>query len=282
MFLRSPTWNDNRTLDLGVPNIDLSILSDHNLWVTLTIVSLLFLFFLGDLIHDSEYIGNILPKKMVQITLTAQSLLLMMVNCKYELFFFSTFWLFSFLLKIPIQSVHKDLREDCTPDHLIVQKNWTLPGEKRNRKTIPATAVVNSTAKCTRMHSEQPMNWLPSLTDASQFLTAKGLHKTILQFAKQISQKVGLTDHSSTIYLHNPLPIFHCLLWKVQKTLCSYLKRLNFFTEGGEAEWWNMVVMGINKELALYIYIHEANMRKPHLPHGRPSVPDRPHGSCQF
>ena len=53
----------------------------------------------------------------------------------------------------------------------------------------------------------QPQWWI---------LLSKGLHKTILQFAKQISQKVGLTDHSSTIYLHNLLPIFHCLLGKVQ------------------------------------------------------------------
>lgn len=123
---------------------------------------------------------------------------------------------FVFLLKIPVESVHKDLKEDRAPNHLIVQKNRTVPGQKPNNKRTPATAVVNSTAKRTRMHSEQPMNRLPSLTDASRFLTAKGLHKTILQFAKQISQKVGLTDHSSTIYLHNLLPIFHCLLGNVQ------------------------------------------------------------------
>ena len=51
------------------------------------------------------------------------------------------------LLKIPVQSVHKDLREDCTPNHLTVQKNWTVPGEKPNRNRIPATTVVNSTVK---------------------------------------------------------------------------------------------------------------------------------------
>jgi hypothetical protein len=58
------------------------------------------------------------------------------------------------------------------------------------KRRMPTAVVSTPAARRSKVSTELPLNRLPSLTDVSQFLTAKGVLQTVVHFAREAENKV--------------------------------------------------------------------------------------------